>query len=1106
MIMQKIKITLTIIFLSYISFASDYDFKNYTVVDGLSESTINVIFEDRKGFIYIGTENGLGLFDGLSFYNYKMNVFDSSTIFGNNIQSISQDENDDIWVGTELGLSRLNTNKRRFERFSNSSYNLENIEKIFNDKSGNIWFKNTAGIYIFSKSKNKIDCISCGNNMEINSFSNIFSTISNEIIVSTFSNLFRYNAENDTLFSMINTNFSDIEISFVTDIQEVDSSIWVGSRNGLMKIPYDLNKKPKIYKKEKSNSIVDNDIRDIEYSSLKDELWVSTKNGISIFDLSSKTFKNIKVTLYANSIVENDIKDLLLAEKSNRVWFTTSNLKGINNISFAKNSHDTVYVNLQHDEADETSIPGNSITSFLEDKAGNVWFGTANAGLSINSNFSSKFSLIKYDSDNDWGLLKSKIYAVEAAKDDFLWVATDYGLEYVSVDGIRYDNLSKTYLGTSQIIDIFYQNDESLWVGTTSGLLNVNTKNRSVKRYSSKSSDEKYRIDDNVVFDIYHDAKDNLIWVSTRKGVSIISLDDFKIINYSMPHPIRFVFKDHNKDTWFITLANGAYKALASQARSIYDNQKIRFEHYKFDKNKKNGVSSSKITSYAQANSNTIWFGTTNGGLNKFDIQSNKFEHIFIEDGLPSNYITALKNSDSGNLWISSKNGISMLNIKTNKILNYNLFDGLSDLDFFRNSVSKNSKGELFFGGPNGVTIIKPDNITLNTYRPPCLITNVKKTYFDGSIQNNFLNVDDKTPKQVFSIDHKVKSITLDFIALSYHQAQKNRYKYILEGYDKIWTELQNNRSVTFNNLGRGSYIFKVQGSNNDNLLSKPVSLELSFIPHPLKSYTAFLIYFIITFFSIYKLVLFKNKQEQEKKELEAHKKELEQARDFQLSLIPDNPPSDIEYEINGYMKTSMEVGGDYYDYFKDGDTVFVACGDATGHGLNAGMMVSITKAGLYGLQLNEPEKSLMQLNKAIKAIDLGKMRMSLNIVKFENSKVSLSSAGMPPAYLFNNQKNDTKEILVPGLPLGSIKNVDYDLINFEMNQGDVLVLISDGLPECDNEEGEMLDYDAVKNCIHENGKKSSKEILDSLISLGNNWMNGKMNEDDITIVVIKKK
>jgi sigma-B regulation protein RsbU (phosphoserine phosphatase) len=204
-------------------------------------------------------------------------------------------------------------------------------------------------------------------------------------------------------------------------------------------------------------------------------------------------------------------------------------------------------------------------------------------------------------------------------------------------------------------------------------------------------------------------------------------------------------------------------------------------------------------------------------------------------------------------------------------------------------------------------------------------------------------------------------------------------------------------------------------------------------------------------------------------------------------------------------MKTSMEVGGDYYDYFKNDKDLFIVCGDATGHGLNAGMMVSITKAGLYGLELNEPEKSLMKLNQAIKAIDLGKMRMSLNIAKFKGSKVSFSSAGMPPAYFFENQKNETKEILIPGLPLGSVKNADYDLFNFEMNQGDVLVLISDGLPECDNASGEMLDYKAVKNCIHENGKKSSKDILDKLIELGDNWMNGKMNEDDITIVVIKK-
>ena len=128
-----------------------------------------------------------------------------------------------------------------------------------------------------------------------------------------------------------------------------------------------------------------------------------------------------------------------------------------------------------HDETDQASIPGNIITTFIEDKAGNVWFGTANAGLSVNSNFSSKFSSVKYDSENDWGLLRSKIYAIETTIDNFLWVATDHGLEYLSSEGIRYDHFPKSELGTSQITDIHFQNGNVLWVGSTSGLLKIDT-------------------------------------------------------------------------------------------------------------------------------------------------------------------------------------------------------------------------------------------------------------------------------------------------------------------------------------------------------------------------------------------------------------------------------------------------------------------------------------------------------------------------------------------------------------------------------------------------------------------------------------------------------
>ena len=1090
-------------------YCEEYNFKNYAVASGLSESTVNVIYEDSKGFIYIGTENGLGVFDGISFFNYKMNVFDDFTILGNNIKSIYEDSNKNIWVGTELGISVLNTRQRKFKRIDQGKFDLENVERIFSDKKGKIWFKCPSGIYFYSPSDNEIICVSCGDNIEINSFSNIFHTSSQDIFISTFSNIFKYNSSKDTLISIINKNYKqDINISFVTDVIELNDEVWVASKNGLIKIPNDIESEPKEFiSRFGQNSLVNDDIRDIEYSSLKNEIWIATKGGISIFDLELNQFKNIKVTRFANSIIENEIKKILIAEKSNRVWFTTTNYGGINSISFEKNeknSLDTIFVNLQHDEIDKNSIPDNNITTFIEDRTGNVWFGTANNGLSLNSAFSSKFSSIKYDSENQWGLQRSKIYSIEYTENNFLWVATDYGLEYISSSGIRYDDISKTELSTAQITDIFYQDNNTLWVGTVNGLIKVNLKTRSLNRYTSNSENEKTKISDNVIYDIYNDNDGNL-WVSTRKGVSIIALNSLEVVNYPMDDPIRFVYKDYHRDIWFSTVSNGLFRAKKEQEKSIFRTQKIRFDHYKFDKENTKGVSSSKITCISQIDSNFIWFGSTNGGLNKFNKKKNTFEHFFIENGLPSNYITGIHHSSNQNLWISSKNGISNFNLQNDEILNYNLYDGLSDLDFFRNSVSVGETGNIFFGGPNGLTIIEPGDIKLNTYKPPCLITNLKRTYFDGSSKNIYLDISDNLLDDQIIINHNVKSITIEFVALNYHQPKKNRYKYILENFDNKWTELESTRKVTFNNLGRGDYIFTVMGSNNDNLWSDESSLRLSFVPHPLLSYYAFIIYFILLFGTIYRGLLYKNKQNLERKELEEHKKELEKARDFQLSLIPTSPPKEIDYDITAHMRTSMEVGGDYYDYFKYNDTLFVVCGDASGHGLNAGMMVSITKAGLFGLRLHRPEESLRQLNKAIKAIDLGKMRMSLNIAKFDEGKVSFSSAGMPPAYFFDSQKNKTKEILVPGLPLGSVNNADYDLIDFNMNQNDVLVLISDGLPECLAPNGEMLDYKAVEKCIDNYGDKSSKEIVDELIKLGDDWMGEGMNDDDITIVVIKK-
>jgi serine phosphatase RsbU (regulator of sigma subunit) len=235
---------------------------------------------------------------------------------------------------------------------------------------------------------------------------------------------------------------------------------------------------------------------------------------------------------------------------------------------------------------------------------------------------------------------------------------------------------------------------------------------------------------------------------------------------------------------------------------------------------------------------------------------------------------------------------------------------------------------------------------------------------------------------------------------------------------------------------------------------------------------------------------------------------ELENARKFQLSLLPKAPPKLPNYEIAAFLKTATEVGGDYYDFFVTNPNEFTSIiGDATGHGLSAGMMVGMTKSALNSLQIEQlsPAEMLMRLNTAIKKANPGRLKMALNIARFSGNKVVFSSAAMPPVYHFVAQDHQVKELIVPGLPLGSPMLNSFDNIEFCMLPGDLLIGVSDGLPERKNYEGEELGYPAILEHIAAHKDLSVHEIMNSLNDLGNNWSQGLANDDDITIMVIKR-
>ena len=222
--------------------------------------------------------------------------------------------------------------------------------------------------------------------------------------------------------------------------------------------------------------------------------------------------------------------------------------------------------------------------------------------------------------------------------------------------------------------------------------------------------------------------------------------------------------------------------------------------------------------------------------------------------------------------------------------------------------------------------------------------------------------------------------------------------------------------------------------------------------------------------------------------------------------MLPKQLPQNADLDIAAFIRSSTEVGGDYYDFFEHkGKALYSICGDATGHGVASGMMVSVTKAGLNGIEALPANAILHKLNNIVKNIDLGTLRMSLNVVQIKSNEFELSSAAMPPVYHYVAATNNVEEILTVGLPLGGLREEHFDILKRSFNKGDIIVQLSDGLPEAPNLVGEMYDYERLRKLIEDNGKKSAQGLIDSLMVSVDAWLQGQHNPDDITLVVIKK-
>ena len=307
-----------------------------------------------------------------------------------------------------------------------------------------------------------------------------------------------------------------------------------------------------------------------------------------------------------------------------------------------------------------------------------------------------------------------------------------------------------------------------------------------------------------------------------------------------------------------------------------------------------------------------------------------------------------------------------------------------------------------------------------------------------------------------------------------------------------------------------------VKAQNADGVWDKtPAELEITIDPPLWKTWWAY-IFYIFAFVGILggarKFELDRRKEKENKRILQLENKrktqELEEARKLQLSMLPRDVPKLPNLDIAVYMQTATEVGGDYYDFAVGLDgTLNIALGDATGHGMQAGTLVTIMK-GIFTLEAGKSDviPFFKKSVEAIKEIKLGRLMMAFVFLKIKDSQLSLANAGVPPVYIYRKDKNEVEEIDNKGMPLGAINNYPYKETKTDLKSGDVIYLLSDGFPEFSNNKKEVYGYERVKNIFKDVAEYSSEEIIEKLKNEVNNWSGGKVPEDDVTFVVIKVK
>ncbi len=764
-------------------------FDKITPDNGLSASQVLSITSDNYGFIWIGTLDGLNRYDGYNIKVYQENENDSTSIKGKVIKALYVDSDGVLWVGTEKGLNRYNVATDNFTFVEDASstspkVKMGAIESITSDDEGNIW-AGGANLYEIKKSDLSIKEFKYNSNDKNSLIAGTINCLvydnNKHLWLATSNGLDEFNINTDQVNHFNKYNHPEIiPTSFVRGLGiDKNNNLWVNSDSGyIARVNLNNFSDYKLYNIcAKVPYLENNAVKNIVFDKDGD-LWAGHGNG-GILMYNPRTDK---FTRYQRSInnpygLNNDAIWTIYIDKAGNIWVGT--FSGGVNVAYKYNQAILRYSSIS---GNPNTLSYNNVTSFVQDHNGNIWIGTDGGGLNM---FDPKTQLFKVYNTSNSGIGSNAVLGVTESEPGIIWCAN--------------------------------------WAG---GLNKLNTKTGKIKSYNTKNSN----LPIDHFFGVYTDSKGRL-WASYFNGLVLYDKAHDSFINYPIDpsNPLRWVLVSIYEDS------NGLLWVTSQKGLHIFNPETKQYTNIYASNDFTKSIPGNFVTSVRQSNTdkNIYWIGTHNG-LSRYDKSTGTYERISTDNGLPSNNIKAIEIDKTGDLWISTNRGLCRYNPETKNVTLFKKSDGLQGNEYKDGSSMETKTGELFFGGMSGgFNCFYPNDIKENTFLPNVVITNFK--LFNKSVgintKNSPLKKNIMVTKEI-NLNYNQSVISFDFTSLNMEAASENQYAYMMKGFDKNWIYCGNKKSASYTNLPPGHYVFRVKGSNNNNIWNvKGASIQIYIAP-----------------------------------------------------------------------------------------------------------------------------------------------------------------------------------------------------------------------------------------------------------------------------------